>query len=140
MTAERYHATVRARPSRSAVFASKPNSSRRARRVEAPARLAVRHRGVPDDLAREAGRLGDQLGQLADRGLDAGAEVHRLGAVVALGGEDEPVDAVVDVEELAASAMPSPQSTTSSASSRRIFRISAGITCDVSRSKLSRGP
>ena len=32
----------------------------RARDVEAPSRLPVRHRGVPDDLALEAGQLGDR--------------------------------------------------------------------------------
>src|SRR2546430_8836711 len=38
----------------------------RAPRVEATARLAVRHRGVPLDLAFETGELCDQLRQLAD--------------------------------------------------------------------------
>ena len=97
----RYHAIVRSSPSRSGVRASKPNSSR--------ARVASRlRRGwpfgferVPRDLAVEAGQLRDQLGQIADRDLVAGAEVDRLGAVVPLGGEHEPFDAVVDVEELA---------------------------------------
>ena len=65
-----------------------------------PPRLAVRHRRVPDDLALEAGHVGDRLGELADRDLVAGAEVDRLGAVVALGREHEPLDAVVDVEKL----------------------------------------
>src|SRR5829696_10486054 len=72
------------------------------RGVERTARLPVRHRRVPDDLSREAGRVGDGLGELADGGLDAGAEVDRLGAVVALRREHQPLDAVVDVEELAA--------------------------------------
>src|SRR3954451_16655252 len=33
--------------------------------VELAARLAVRHRRVPDDLALEAGQVGDRLGQIA---------------------------------------------------------------------------
>src|SRR4051795_11232841 len=49
--------------------------------VELAARLAVRHRRVPDDLALESGQVGDRLGQIADRRLDAGAEVDGVGAV-----------------------------------------------------------
>src|SRR6478735_9976337 len=73
----------------------------RLRGIERAARLAVGHGRVPADLAREARQLGDRRGQLADRGLDAGAEVDRLGAVVELGRTDEAVRAVLDVEELA---------------------------------------
>src|SRR5215218_9927759 len=73
----------------------------RAGRVERAARLAVRHRRVPDDLAREARQLGDQLGGISDRRLDAGPEVDRVAAVVALGGEREPLGGVVHVQELA---------------------------------------
>ena len=57
----------------------------------------------------EADRLRDELGRLADRRLDPRAEVHRLGAVVALGRADEPVDAVVDVEVLARRRAVAPQ-------------------------------
>src|SRR5437868_3838001 len=53
----------------------------RARRVECPARLAVRHRLVPGDLPREAGELRDQVGEVADRDLLARADVDRLGTV-----------------------------------------------------------
>ena len=74
----RYQAIVRARPSRSDVRARKPNSCLGLRRVERAPRLPVRHRRVPDDLALEPGQLGDRLGELADRDLDAGAEVDRL--------------------------------------------------------------
>src|ERR1700693_5817477 len=55
-------------------------------RVEAPSRLAVRHRVVPLDLPCEAGELGDLLRELADRDLGARAEVDGLGAVVTLRG------------------------------------------------------
>ena len=134
----RYQAIVRSSPSRSGVRASKPKSSG-ARRVEAAPRLAVRHRRVPHDLAFEAGELRDQLGELADRDLDARAEVHGLGAVVALGGEHEPFDAVVDVEELARRRAVAPEHDLAPALSS-ILRIRPGMTCDVSRSKLSRGP
>ena len=88
-------------PSRSGAGASKPNSSaaRAWRRGCAAARSASTcpRRCCPSKPT--ASR--DELGGLADRGLDARAEVDRLRAVVALGREDEAVDAVVDVEELA---------------------------------------
>src|SRR4029077_20912763 len=41
----------------------------RAAPIETGARLAVRHRAVPLDLAIEAGQLRDQLGQIPDRDL-----------------------------------------------------------------------
>src|SRR5258708_279395 len=69
--------------------------------VESAARLAVRHRGVPGDLALEAGQLGDQRGQLTDRYLLPRPEVDWIGAVVVLGGEQQAVGGVLDVEELA---------------------------------------
>src|ERR671936_77286 len=53
-----------------------------AARVEATARLAVRHRGVPDDLTVEARQVGDQIRELTDRRLVTRSEVHRLLAVV----------------------------------------------------------
>src|SRR5688500_10241397 len=52
-----------------------------AARLELAARLTVRLRRVPDELALEAGQLGDELGQVADRDLLARAEVDGLGAV-----------------------------------------------------------
>ena len=110
-----------------------------ARGVELPARLAVRHRGVPDDLAVEAGHLGDRLGELADRRLDTGAEVDRLRPVVALGGEQQPVGAVVDVEELAGRRAVAPEHDL--AGRRRASCGSGpGSRATVCRSKLSRGP
>ena len=97
----RYQATVRSRPSRSGVRASKPKSSF-ARDVSS------RRRGWPlgidvsqTDLAREAGDVGDELRELADRDLGAGTEVDRLVAVVALGDQHQALDEIVDVEELA---------------------------------------
>jgi len=69
--------------------------------VEAPARLAVRHRRIPFDLACEARELCDLFRKLANRDLDAGAEVHRLCTVVLLRGQHQPFDAVIHVEELA---------------------------------------
>src|SRR5207253_4468973 len=65
------------------------------RRVEPAARLAVRHRLVPDDPPLEAGHVGDGLGELADRDLLSRAEVDRLGAVVVARREQDPLDAVV---------------------------------------------
>ena len=76
-------------PRAAACAPRKPNSSRRGRR-RAPPRLAVRHGRVPDDLALEPGHVGDELGEFADRDLDAGAEVDGLGAVVALRGSRKP--------------------------------------------------
>src|SRR5262249_61633687 len=60
-----------------------------ARRVEAAARLPVRHRGVPADLALEAAQLGDKLGKLAARDLLARAGTDRLGSVLVLRREQE---------------------------------------------------
>src|SRR6267378_3908251 len=57
--------------------------------VELAARLAVRLARVPPDGAAELGRLGDQFHQLADADLEGGAEVDRIGLVVALGGQDD---------------------------------------------------
>ena len=79
------------------------------------------------------------LGELADRGLHAGAEVDRLGAVVALGGEREPLRRSRRRRGTRASASRRPRARSRPGASS-ILRISAGITCDVSRSKLSRGP
>ena len=84
--------------------ASSPRSPKqlaRARRVDAAARLSVRLRRVPPDASLESRHARDELGEVADRDLLAGAEVHRLGRVVAIRREHEPLDAVVDVEELA---------------------------------------
>src|SRR5580692_5472202 len=50
--------------------------------VERTARLSVGFRRVPDDLAGEPGQPGDQLHQIPDRDLEAGAEVHRFVALV----------------------------------------------------------
>src|SRR5579862_790478 len=81
----------------------------RARCVQAAARLTVRHRRVPGQLSLEAGELGDRLGELANRGLDAGAEVDGLGPVVPFRGEQQSFGAVVDVEELAGRGAVAPQ-------------------------------
>src|SRR3954447_9290343 len=81
----------------------------RARRVELSARLAVRHRRVPHQLALEPRQLRDQLGELADRRLDTGAEVDRLAGVVPLGRERQARRRVVHVEELAGRRAVAPQ-------------------------------
>src|SRR5690242_15593847 len=47
----------------------------RPRGVEEPARLPVRLRLVPEELAVEPGQLRDQRGEVADRDLVAGADV-----------------------------------------------------------------
>ena len=90
------------RPSRKSVVALNPNAARRPARVDPAPGLAVRLRRVPPDLALEPGELDDQLDELLDRHLPIGAEVHRLGAVVPLGGEHDALGGVVDVEELSA--------------------------------------
>src|SRR3954452_11267681 len=72
-----------------------------ARDVEVARRLAVGLRGVPLDLARVADEGADRLGKVADPGLDTRADVDRLGAVEALGGEEQGAGGVVHVEELA---------------------------------------
>ena len=98
----RYQATVRAMPSRSGIAAVQPNSSSRARRVEACGAAGRSASSVSQrDRAGEPTSRRDELGGLADRRLLAGAEVDRLGTVVPVAGEREPGDAVVDVEELA---------------------------------------
>ena len=70
--------------------------------------LAVGLGRVPADLAGEAGGLGDELDQVADRQLLVGAQVDRVGPVVALGGQHDALGGVVDVEELAATPRPCP--------------------------------
>src|SRR3954470_14314173 len=52
-----------------------PELPLRPRGIEAPARLAVRHRLVPDDPAFEVGQLRDELGELSDRDLLRRADV-----------------------------------------------------------------
>ena len=82
----------------------------RARDVEAPARLAVRLAGVPDEAARRSrSARAISVGQVADRDLVAAAEVHRVARVVALGGEHDPLGGVLDVEELARRRAVAPQ-------------------------------
>src|SRR2546429_9197558 len=81
----------------------------RAACVEASSRLPVRHGAVPLDLALEARQLCDQLCQLADGDLLTGPEIDGIRAVVAVGREHEPLDAVVDVEELACRRSVTPQ-------------------------------
>src|SRR5262249_14523317 len=69
-------------------------------RVETAPRLAVGLRSVPADVPGEARVLGDECGELRDRDLVAGPEVHRVGIVVALGRESKPFHTVVHVQEL----------------------------------------
>ncbi len=96
----RYQAIVLSSPARSDVCASNPNRSR--------AREASRlRRGWPFgiDVSQtispvEAGQFGNRLGDLANRGLDTRADVHRRRLVVAFGGEHERLGAVVDVQKL----------------------------------------
>src|SRR4051794_37203061 len=72
-----------------------------ARDVEEALRLAVGSRRVPDGLALEAGQVVDQLSEVADARLDAGADVDGLGGLEALGGEQQRAGGVIDKEELA---------------------------------------
>ena len=86
------------------------------------------------------GQLGDELGQLADRVSDAGAEVDRLGAVVALGREQQALGAVVDVEELARRRAVAPEHDLARVAPRASCGSAPGSRATSSRSKLSRGP
>src|SRR5688500_9861522 len=70
--------------------------------VEAAAGPAVGFRRVPDDRAFEPRELGDEMREVLHRHLAAGAEVDRLGAVVAEHRGEDALGAVVDVQELAA--------------------------------------
>src|SRR5881628_620911 len=67
--------------------------------VEAPARLAVRLGGIPDEASPISGGAGDQRGQIADGDLLAAADVDGVGGVVALGGQHQRPRGVIDVEE-----------------------------------------
>ena len=96
-----YQSIVRVRPSRSETVASKPNALPRAGDVGRAPLLPARLGGVEHQAAAESGQLGDQGRQLADRDLEAGAEVHRPGVVVALGGQQDAPRGVLHVEELA---------------------------------------
>ncbi len=91
---------MRSRPSRRDVRGIEAEELPRAACVDAAAWLSARLRLVPDDPTVVACDGSDELGELADRDLLARSEVHGLGAVVALRGEDEALDAVLDVEEL----------------------------------------
>src|SRR5687768_7076519 len=70
-------------------------------RVQAAARLAVGSTAVPDDAAAVTRELDDLGSQLGDTDFEAGADVHGLGSVIALGRKHERACAVVDVQELA---------------------------------------
>src|SRR5207245_336819 len=69
--------------------------------VETAPRLPVRLARVEREAPAVAHQPADELRQVADADLAAEAEVHRVGAVVALGGQHDPLGAVLDVEELA---------------------------------------
>src|SRR5262249_13218916 len=71
------------------------------RGVEPPSRLPVRLRPVPAALPGEAGEIGYESREIPNRDLFARPQVHGLGSVVALRGEHEAVDTIVDVQELA---------------------------------------
>ena len=70
--------------------------------VDAPAGLAVGFARVPAQLTVEADEPGDRLHRLADRHFVVRAEVDRIDALVALGGEDDGPRRIVDEEVLAA--------------------------------------
>src|SRR5947208_635748 len=71
------------------------------RDVQATPRLSVGLAGVPDEAPLEGGRPRDDPGQVADRDLLAAAQVHRVAGVILLGGEDDALRRVLDVEKLA---------------------------------------
>ena len=135
----RYQAIVRSSPSRSVVCARKPKSS--------SARDASScRRGWPFgfDVSQtispvEAGQLGDELGELADRRSRRrcrGSPARRRRSARPRARAPRRSRRRRGTR---ASASRRPRARPRSVAST-IFRISAGITCDVSRSKLSRGP
>src|SRR6266705_422891 len=69
-------------------------------RVELAAGLAVRFRGVPGDPAAKCGGLGDALDQLANADLERGSQIHRLGLVVTLRRQHDPLGSVLHIEKL----------------------------------------
>lgn len=85
-----------------------PAQCRGLRDVKQLARRAVRHRGVPANLARIADYLGNQLGQRLDGQLLARAGIHRLVARVVVHQEDTQIGQVVHVEKLAQRAAVTP--------------------------------
>src|SRR5207249_2332172 len=78
------------------------------RGIEAAARLAVGLVRIPHEAPGEPGELHDQRRDVADRDLEARAEVDRLGPVVVLGREEDPLRGVLDVQELAGGAPGAP--------------------------------
>src|SRR5207302_1503981 len=70
-------------------------------RVKHSPRLPIRLRRIPANLATVFGEVDDQSREVADRDLEAGADVHRFGTIVKLGAKDDRLGGVVDVNELA---------------------------------------
>src|ERR1051325_11698263 len=77
--------------------------------VEQPPRLTARLGRVPDDAARVADGAGDDAGEIADADLVAGADVHRLRALVSLRREHDSLGRIFDVEKLARRRAVAPQ-------------------------------
>ena len=137
--AARYQATVRSSPSRSGVRARKPNSSS-ARDASScrrgwPFGIDVSQTISPSKPVTSA----IDLGELADRRLDAGAEVDRLGAVVALRREQRALRRSRRRRGTRASACRRPRARPRPAT-RSSSGSAPGSRASVSRSKLSRGP
>src|ERR1043165_3238312 len=65
--------------------------------IEAAPRLAVGLGRIPLDAALEPGELHDQLDQVLDRDFHVGAEVERIGVILALRGQDDALGGVVHV-------------------------------------------
>ena len=109
---------------------------------QAPPRLPVGLARIPDDPAVVPGCAGDQGGEVADGDLLRGTEVDRLAAVVALEGEPERRERRPARAGTRGSGSRPPRTTLCSRWSRAStnLRIIAGITCELSRSKLSCGP
>ena len=110
--------------------------------VEQLARRAVRLRRVEPDVDTGCHDVANLLGELADGQIFPGPDVDVIVAVVVFHQEQARVGEIVDVQELAPRRAGAPDGGARSAlhSASWNFRMSAGTTCELVRSKLSPGP
>ena len=81
--------------------------------VQVARRLAVRARGIPDDLPLEAREPANRIGEIADLRLDSGADVERVRGFEALGAQQQRARRVATSRNSREGA-PDPHSATSS--------------------------